>query len=44
MYSAEVDGVDPKLYSTPPTDLRAFVELKTNKILLEDRDVRSLHK
>ncbi|XP_066944471.1 decapping and exoribonuclease protein-like isoform X2 [Macrobrachium rosenbergii] len=44
VYSAEVDGVNPEKYESPPVDLRAFVELKTNKILNEERDVRSLHR
>lgn len=44
VYSAEVDGVDPKKYKTPHADLSAFIELKTNKELVEERDIRSLHR
>ncbi|KAK7074363.1 hypothetical protein SK128_026899 [Halocaridina rubra] len=44
VYCAEVDGVDPKKYRTPHSDLSAFVELKTNKSLDTDRDIFNLHK
>ncbi|CAL4109797.1 unnamed protein product, partial [Meganyctiphanes norvegica] len=43
VYGAEVDGADPQLYRTPHADLSAFVELKTSKELVKDRDYNTLH-
>lgn len=44
VYGAEVDGADPELYQTPHSDLSAFVELKTSKELVLDRDYNTLHR
>ncbi|XP_042228671.1 decapping and exoribonuclease protein-like [Homarus americanus] len=42
VYGAEVDGADPSTYKTPHSDLKSFVELKTGKEPVQDRDYRAL--
>nr|XP_045621699.1 decapping and exoribonuclease protein-like isoform X1 [Procambarus clarkii]XP_045621700.1 decapping and exoribonuclease protein-like isoform X1 [Procambarus clarkii] len=44
VYGAEVDGADPSQYKTPHADLRAFIELKTSKEIIADKDYRNLYR
>jgi len=44
VYAAEVDGVDPGKYRPPHAHLTAFVELKTSKEIVTERDRTKLQK
>lgn len=44
LFSAEVDGVDPAYYNTPnhnPASMRRYVELKTSRIVSNERQHRN---
>lgn len=44
VYGAEVDGADPTRYNPPHAHLTPFVELKTTKEIVSDRQKQILHK